>query len=75
VAVQTWIVLYFIGALALVSYFVFGRVSPGRRFYRRRKCPGCGAEYDAPFFEPNLGTRRYERCPQSRHWHFTGTSV
>jgi len=75
IAVQVWIVAYFVGALALVSRFVFGRVSPGRLFYGRRKCPECGAEYDASLFAINLGTRRYERCPQCRHWHFTKTTV
>lgn len=75
VAVQVWIVLYFVGAVALVSYFVFGRVSPGRLFYGRRKCPECGAEYDASLFAINFGTRRYERCPHCRHWHFTRTAA
>jgi hypothetical protein len=73
--VQAWIVLYFIGALALFSYFLLGRISPGRLFYGRRKCPECGAVYDAPLFSVNLVTRRYERCPQCRHWHFTKSSV
>lgn len=75
VAVQLWIVAYFLGALALVSYFVFGRFSPGRLFYGRRRCPECAAEYDAPLLALNFGTRRYERCPQCRRWHFTKTSV
>jgi hypothetical protein len=77
IAIQVWIIAYFVGALALISYFVFGHVSPGRLFYGRRKCPECGAEYDASLFAfaINLGTRRYERCPACRHWHFTKTSV
>ena len=75
IALQAWIIAYFIGAVALLSYFVFGRVNPGRLFYGRRKCPECGAEYDASLFAINLGATRYERCPQCRHWHFTKTSV
>jgi DNA-directed RNA polymerase subunit RPC12/RpoP len=71
VAVQAWIVAFFIGAVALISYFVFGNVALGRLIYGRRKCPECGAEYDASLFAINLGTRRYERCPHCRHWHFT----
>ncbi len=74
-AVQFWIIIYFFGALSLISYFVFGRLKPGLLFYGRRKCPECGAEYDASLFAANLGTRRYERCPQCRHWHFTKTAV
>jgi DNA-directed RNA polymerase subunit RPC12/RpoP len=75
IALQSWIVIYFLGALALLSYFVFGRVSPGRFLYGRRKCPECGAEYDGPLFAMNLGARRYERCPHCRHWHFTSASA
>ena len=75
IAVQLWIIAYLIGALALISRFVFGRVSPGLLFYGRRKCPECGAEYDASLFAANLGATRYERCPHCRHWHFTKTSV
>lgn len=75
IALQVWIIAYFIGALALISSFVFGHFSPGRLFYGRRQCPECGAEYDASLFAINLGARRYERCPACRHWHFTKTSV
>lgn len=72
---QVWIIAYFVGALALLSYFVFGRVSPGLLFYGRRKCPECGAEYDGSLLAMNLGATRYERCPHCRHWHFIRTSV
>jgi DNA-directed RNA polymerase subunit RPC12/RpoP len=71
VAVQAWIVAFFIGAVALISYIAFGNVALGRLIYGRRKCPECGAEYDASLFALNLGARRYERCPHCRHWHFT----
>ena len=69
--VQGWLLLYFLGALALLSYFVFGRVSPGLLFYGRRKCPECGGEYDASLLALNFGPSRYERCPHCRHWHWT----
>jgi hypothetical protein len=70
--VQGWLILYFLGALALLSYFAFGRVSPALLFYGRRKCPECGEEYDASlFFAFNFGKTRYERCPHCRHWHWT----
>lgn len=71
VAVQLWIVTYLIGALGLLSYFTFGRVAPGRLIYGRRKCPECGAEYDASLLALNFPRTRYERCPQCRHWHWT----
>jgi hypothetical protein len=71
VAIQIWLVAYFFGGLALLSYFAFGHVSPARFFYGRRKCPECGGEYDASFFALNFGATRYECCPHCRHWHWT----
>ncbi len=71
-AVQGWLVGYFLAALALLSCFRFGRIAPGRLFYGRRHCPECGADYDAPLLLAlNFGPRRYERCPHCRHWHWT----
>lgn len=71
ITLQIWIIAYFVGAMAFTSYTVLGRVSPALLFFGRRKCPECGAEYDPSLFAANLGTRRYERCPRCRHWHFT----
>ena len=76
VIVQSWLVIYFVGALALLSYFTFGRIALGRIFYGRRHCPECGKDYDAPFFlAVNLGRTRYERCPYCRRWHWTTARV
>jgi len=73
VVVQCWLVFYFIAALALLSYFTFGRVSPAHLFYGRRRCPECNRDYDAPLFAVNFGPIRYERCPHCRRWHWTKT--
>ena len=71
IAIQCFLLLYFLGALALLSWFAFGRVSPGRILYGRRQCPECDGEYDGPFLALNLGSTRYERCPHCRRWHWT----
>jgi hypothetical protein len=70
-AIQGWLLLYFFGALALLSYFTFGRIAPGRALFGRRHCPACDQEYDAPLFGINCGVRRYERCPHCGRWHWT----
>jgi hypothetical protein len=76
VIIQSWLVIYFVGALALLSYFTFGRIALGRIFYGRRHCPECHQNYDAPFlFAINFGRTRYERCPHCRHWHWTTARV
>lgn len=74
VAIQYWLLIYFVAALVLLSYFAFGRVAPSRLFYGRRQCPECNQEYDAPLLALNFGKIRYERCPCCRHWHWT-TSI
>lgn len=71
VVIQLWLLFYFFGSLALLSYFTFGRFTPGRMLFGRRLCPECDREYDAPFFSVNFGLSRYERCPHCRHWHWT----
>ena len=71
VALQVWLIACVIFGVALLSRFAFGRFSPARFFYGRRRCPECGHEYDASFLAVNLGRTRYERCPQCRHWHWT----
>lgn len=70
IIIQLWLIAFFLGALAFLSYSAFGRFNPALLFLGRRKCPECGAEYDPSLWALNLGTRRYERCPQCRHWHF-----
>jgi hypothetical protein len=69
--VQIWLFFYFVGSLAVLSYFTFGKFSPGRALFGRRRCPECAEEYDAPMFGLNFGATRYERCPHCRHWHWT----
>ena len=71
VAIQLWLIGYVFGAVALFSYFSFGRIAPGLMLFGRRHCPECGGDYDAPLFAINFGVTRYERCPHCRHWHWT----
>ncbi|HEV2804542.1 MAG TPA: hypothetical protein VGW57_06370 [Chthoniobacterales bacterium] len=68
---QAWLLLFVVASLGLLSYFTFGKFSPGRSLFGRRRCPECAAEYDAPIFAANFGTKRYERCPHCRRWHWT----
>lgn len=71
--VQGWLLAFAFAALALLSYFTFGRIAPGRMLFGRRQCPECEREYDAPLFGINFGLSRYERCPYCRRWHWTRT--
>ena len=71
---QCFIVVYCLGAIALLLYFAFHRVIltwTGLVGYGRRHCPECRKDYDAPLFGLNFGTTRYERCPHCQHWHWT----
>ena len=71
VIIQVWMLIYFLGSLALLSCFTFGKVSPGRVLFGVRHCPECDQDYDAPLWALNFGTTRYERCPHCRRWHWT----
>jgi len=72
VIVNLWVVLYFFGSIALLTYFVYGKAGVGRLIFGKTKCPECGAIYDSPLFAFNLGTKRYERCSACKKWHMIG---
>jgi hypothetical protein len=72
---QLWLLLFVVGSLALLSYFTFGKFSPGLALFGRRLCPECANEYDAPMFAINFGFTRYERRPHCRHWHWTKSEM
>ncbi|HEY3898687.1 MAG TPA: hypothetical protein VGM54_08750 [Chthoniobacter sp.] len=71
VIVEGWLTCYFLAALGLLAWFCLGRFNPAALVFGRRHCPECGKDYDAPLFAVNLGSKRYERCPHCRHWHWT----
>ncbi len=73
-AVQVWLILYFLAAVALLSHFAFGRIAMALLLHGRRHCPQCGRDYDAPWFALNVGSTRYERCPHCLRWHWTKPS-
>lgn len=78
VIVQIWILLFFFGMLVLLNWFLKS-ADPvrwrGLRYHLlgRAKCPECGLIYERPWLAVNLGTRRYERCPGCKKWHYTTT--
>lgn len=72
--IGVFLVLYFIAAAGLLTYFAFGRIAPQAIFYGPRHCPECTKDYDAPLLAVNLGRIRYERCPHCHRWHWTRPS-
>ena len=70
--VNGWVGLYFLGGIALLSYFVYGKVAFGRFVFGQTRCPECGTIYDSSLLALNLGTKRYERCPGCKRWHLIG---
>ncbi len=70
---QCFFLLYFLAAIVLLLYFAFHRVMLSWTLvdYRRRHCPECDKDYDAPLLGLNFGATRYERCPHCQHWHWT----
>lgn len=73
VLVSLWVVLFFIGGLALLAAFKYGSAKKiGRFIFGKAKCPECGKVYDKPLFGLNLGPKRYEPCPHCKKWHLVG---
>jgi len=71
VILMLWLIAYFVTALALLSYFIYGQFAPGKFLYGRRHCPGCHQDFDPSLMGVNMGSTRYERCPHCQRWHWT----
>lgn len=70
--INGWLGFYFLGGIALLTYFVYGKVAVGRFVFGQTKCPECSAIYNSSLFALNLGVKRYERCPACKRWHVIG---
>jgi hypothetical protein len=72
-ALSLWVMGAGVLALMSLAWLHFGRTSLGALVFGRADCPECGQEYDRGFFTGlNMGgSRRYERCPHCRRWHWT----
>lgn len=75
VLVSLWVQLYFFGGIALLARFHYGKASVGRFIFGKARCPECAFVYDRPLFGLNFGPRRYERCPNCKHWHWISFST
>ena len=68
-----WVPLYFLGMIGLLIYFSFGKLTMQNIslfINGRAKCPACGTVYIRPLFGVNGVTKRYERCPVCKKWHW-----
>jgi hypothetical protein len=78
VIVQIWLVPFFFAMLTLMSR-LFKLADPAgwrdlrHHLLRQAKCPECGLIYERRWLAVNLGSRRYERCPGCKKWHYTTT--
>lgn len=65
-----WVYLAAVILGLLVVFLLHGRKGLSKLAGGTHSCPGCGETYDAPLVGLNLVTKRYERCPHCRRWHF-----
>jgi hypothetical protein len=71
--VSIYIMVYFVGMIMLLAYFSFHKWSQVTRLiYGQVKCPECHQIYNPPLIGVNWITKRYERCPHCKHWHWVG---
>ncbi|MBE2217443.1 MAG: hypothetical protein IAE90_04515 [Ignavibacteria bacterium] len=73
VILQVWVALFFMGMLILLVWLSLGSFKVGKFFYGNSVCPECGLEYPAPSFAVNWVTKRYEKCPGCKKWHWVKT--
>lgn len=68
IIVALWIQLYFLGGIALLAYFSYGKIEIGRFIFGKAKCPECKEVYNRPLFGLNMFHKRYEQCPNCKKW-------
>jgi hypothetical protein len=73
IILQTWIVVYFLAMGCLLAYITYGKGWLSKLIRGKVRCPECKEIYKHPIFGFNLFTKRYERCPQCRHWHLVSS--
>lgn len=72
IILSLWVSFYFLVMTGLLIYLAWGKFQGLSVFiYGRAKCPECGLIYPRPLFAVNMVTKRYERCPGCKKYHWT----
>jgi len=70
VILQIWVGLFFITAILILVRSSFGNFSFAQFFIGSSTCPKCGSVYPPPLLALNWFTKRYEKCPNCKKWHW-----
>ena len=70
VITQIWVVIYFLGAIVILGRLFLGTFKITQFLYGKSVCPECGNEYPPPIIALNWVTKRYEKCPHCKKWHW-----
>jgi hypothetical protein len=66
-----WTAMFFIGSLIYLGTRLFKGTSHNATILGKAICPECQTLYVRPFFGMNRIGKRYERCPNCKHNHWT----
>ena len=66
-----WNTLFFVVALVYLGLRIFTPTERIAAFLGKALCPECQKLYIRPWWGVNRIGKRYERCPQCRHYHWT----
>jgi len=67
----TWNSLFFVGALVYLGLGMLTLTERIAAFLGKAICPECRTLYVRPWWGVNRIGKRYERCPQCKHYHWT----
>lgn len=71
VILSFWVQIYFLILVGLLIYLAAGNLRMGDFIYGKAECPECKKVYSRPIFAINMVTKRYERCPYCKKYHWT----
>jgi hypothetical protein len=67
----TWNTLFFVGAMIYLGQSLLTPEQRIAAFLGKAVCPECQTLYVRPWWGINRIGKRYERCPQCKHYHWT----
>ncbi len=66
-----WNSIFFVGALIYLGQWTLTQTERIAAFLGKAICPECHTLYVRPWWGVNRIGKRYERCPQCKHYHWT----
>lgn len=70
-----WTFIFSFIMISITTIILYGKLKLGYFLAGQAKCPECAKIYDRPFLGVSLISKKYEKCPHCKKWHWIRKSV